>query len=114
LRGGCLINGGRGGPPEDIRELCTTEDHALVSLDYRLGPEVQVPEINEDVRNAFGWIREEGPDLFGTDRNRVAVTGGSAGGYLTMMTGPRAEMRPRARRRETADKRRIVPTSRRA
>ena len=40
LHGGCLINGGRGGLREDLRELCGTEDYALVSLDYRLGPEV--------------------------------------------------------------------------
>ncbi len=94
LHGGCLINGGRGGLREDLRELCGTEDYALVSLDYRLGPEVQVPEIIEDVRDAFGWIREQGPDLFGADPDRIAVTGGSAGGYLTMMTGICIEPRP--------------------
>ncbi|MFC1736639.1 prolyl oligopeptidase family serine peptidase, partial [Candidatus Hydrogenedentota bacterium] len=40
--------------------------------------------------------REEGPELFGADPDRIGVEGGSAGGYLTLMTGICLEPRPKA------------------
>src|SRR6185436_14169688 len=45
---------------------------------------------------AFRWLRTEGAKRFHLDTNRVAVTGGSAGGYLTLATGYRVQPRPRA------------------
>jgi dipeptidyl aminopeptidase/acylaminoacyl peptidase len=44
------------------------------------------------VRDAYAWIRTDGPKLFGADVNRIGVTGGSAGGYLTLLCG--AKLRP--------------------
>src|SRR5439155_2436383 len=41
-------------------------------------------------------IRERGPKLFQADPEKIVVTGGSAGGYLTMMTGICVEPAPRA------------------
>lgn len=96
LHGGALVMGSRDYIPEDIRELCRDEGFVLVSLDYRLAPEVKLPAIIDDIRDAFSWIREEGPDLFGADTERMVVTGESAGGYLTMMTGICVEPRPTA------------------
>jgi acetyl esterase/lipase len=87
IHGGALILGGRQGVPGDIRHLCLEEDYALVSIDYRLAPEVKVPEIVEDIQDAFRWIREKGPEVAHLDPERIVVTGGSAGGYLTLMTG---------------------------
>src|SRR5262249_16938668 len=46
------------------------------------------------VEDAFRWVRAEGPKLFHADPRRVAVAGGSAGGYLTLMTGFRVQPRP--------------------
>ena len=87
LHGGALIMGNRGGVPKNLLDLCHTEGFVLVSFDYRLAPEVKIPAIIEDVQDAFRWLRAEGPKLFHADTSRVVVAGGSAGGYLTLMTG---------------------------
>src|SRR6185437_8399839 len=91
-----LIVGSRNSVPRPLRDLCRAEGYALVSLDYRLAPEVKLPAIIEDVQDAFRWLREEGPKRLHIDPDRVVVSGGSAGGYLTLMTGFRVKPRPRA------------------
>jgi acetyl esterase/lipase len=96
LHGGALIVGGRGSVPKDLRELCRDEGYALVSFDYRLAPEAKLPAIVEDVEDAFRWLREQGPKLLHVDPDRMVVAGGSAGGYLTLLTGYRLKQRPRA------------------
>src|SRR4051794_8707 len=96
LHGGALIMGSRTSVPRQLLELCRAEGFALVSFDYRLAPEVQLPAIIDDVRDAFRWLREEGPKLLHIDPDRVVVTGDSAGGYLTLMTGFCVRPRPRA------------------
>lgn len=96
IHGGALMMGGRGGAPRNLLDMCRKEGIILVSIDYRLLPQVKVPEIVEDVRDALAWIRKDGPKLFAADPERIAVTGGSAGGYLTLMTGFGSEPRPRA------------------
>ncbi len=96
LHGGALIMGHRASVPRDLLDLCRTEGYVLVSFDYRLAPEVKLPDIIEDLRDAFRWLRDQGPKLFDADLERVVVTGGSAGGYLTLMTGVCVQPRPRA------------------
>jgi acetyl esterase/lipase len=96
IHGGALILGNRHGVPRDLLELCRNEGFALISLDYRLGPEVKLPAIIQDIKDAFAWIRAKGPRLLKIDPNRIVVSGGSAGGYLTMMTGVSVTPRPRA------------------
>jgi acetyl esterase/lipase len=96
IHGGALIMGNRKGVPGQLLDLCRREGCVLVSLDYRLGPEVKLPEIAADVRDAFGWLRTEGKKRFHVDPERIAVTGGSAGGYLTLLSGTFATVRPRA------------------
>ena len=87
LHGGALISGSRNSVPEDLRELCRAEGYCLVSPDYRLAPQAKLPQIIEDVRDFMRWISEKGPQLFHADASNVVASGGSAGGYLTMMTG---------------------------
>ncbi|MBI3411727.1 MAG: alpha/beta hydrolase, partial [Planctomycetes bacterium] len=95
LHGGALIMGGRDSVPKQLLELCRKESYALVSFDYRLAPEVKLPDIIEDVKDAFRWLDEQGPKLH-IDPKRIVVAGGSAGGYLTLMTGVCAKPRPLA------------------
>ena len=87
LHGGALVMGSRQHVPSNIRNLCQTEAFVLISLDYRLAPEVKVPDIIKDITDAFRWIHKNGRNLFYADTSRIVVAGGSAGGYLTMMTG---------------------------
>lgn len=96
IHGGALIMGSRESVPRDLRELCRSDGFVLLSLDYRLAPETKLPAIIEDVQDAFRWLRAEGPRLFHADPDKVVVAGGSAGGYLTMMTGVCVKPRPRA------------------
>ena len=96
LHGGALIVGSRTPAPPRLTKLCRKEGFALISLDYRLAPEVKLPAIIEDVQDAFRWIRKEGPTKLHVDPDRLVVSGGSAGGYLTLMSGICIEPRPRA------------------
>jgi acetyl esterase/lipase len=96
LHGGALIVGGRAGVPKQLLDLCRTDGCALVSFDYRLAPEVKLPAIIDDIRDAFRWLREQGPGLLHVDPDQLVVTGGSAGGYLTMMSGVIVKPRPQA------------------
>jgi acetyl esterase/lipase len=96
IHGGALIVGSRASVPPQLLDLCRREGYALVSIDYRLAPEVKLPAIIEDLQDAFRWLRKEGPEAAHVDPDKVVVTGGSAGGYLTMMTGFCLPARPRA------------------
>jgi acetyl esterase/lipase len=82
--------------PQQLLNLCRTVGFALISIDYRLAPEVKLPAIIEDVQDAFRWMREDGPKLLHIDPDKMVVAGGSAGGYLTMMTGICIQPRPKA------------------
>jgi acetyl esterase/lipase len=68
--------------------------YVLISLDYRLAPETKLPQIMQDIEDAFAWIRRDGARLFKIDPARIAVIGGSAGGYLTLTSGFRVEPPP--------------------
>lgn len=95
LHGGALIMGHRENLSGPVKDFALTNGYVLVSFDYRLAPETRLPAIIEDVEDAFRWLRREGPKRFHIDPDRVAVTGGSAGGYLTLVTGYRIQPRPR-------------------
>ena len=96
IHGGALIMGHREGLDQRLKQAFLDKGYAVVSIDYRLAPETQLPQIIEDVEDAFRWIHEKGPELFQADPNAIAVSGGSAGGYLTLVTGYRVKPRPAA------------------
>jgi acetyl esterase/lipase len=93
IHGGALISGHRESFPAWLMQAAREQGCALVSIDYRLAPETQLPEIIEDLEDAFRWIREKGPELFQADGTRVAAVGGSAGGYLALSAGQRVQPR---------------------
>ena len=93
LHGGALIMGSRKNPPH---WLDAHGEYVVISLDYRLAPETKLPDIIEDIQDAFRWVREKGPRLLNVDVERLAVAGGSAGAYLTLMTGFCVQPRPGA------------------
>jgi acetyl esterase/lipase len=94
IHGGALINGHRESVPPWLMTACREKGYVLVSLDYRLAPETQLPEIIADLEDAFKWIREQGAQAFQGDTRRIGVVGGSAGGYLTLTTGYRVQPPP--------------------
>ena len=97
IHGGALIMGSRKGVMlNGLHAGLLNSGYVVVSIDYRLAPETKLPAIIEDVRDAHRWVRKSGPKLYNIDPDRLAVAGGSAGGYLTQMTGFCVSPRPRA------------------
>jgi acetyl esterase/lipase len=94
IHGGALIMGGRDSVNGRVKKMFLDAGYAIVSIDYRLAPETKLSAIIEDLEDAFKWIRTEGPELFKIDAGKIAVLGGSAGGYLTLATGHRVKPRP--------------------
>ena len=73
LHGGALINGHREGIDNRLKSAMLESGYVVVSLDYRLAPETQLPAIIGDVEDAFRWIHAKGPELFHADLKRIAV-----------------------------------------
>ncbi len=95
--GGCLIMGSRkriDGRP-GILDMCLKLGMAVVAIDYRLAPETMLLGILSDLKDAFAWVRDEGP-AHGLDSGRIGVVGHSAGGYLALMSAFIAVPAPRA------------------
>ena len=60
------------------------------NVDYRLSPRATLPEHVIDVKRAIAWVRENADEL-GVDPERIAITGGSAGGHLTALAALTAD-----------------------
>ena len=63
------------------RALCNESGCAVVSVDYRLGPEHRFPAAVNDALAATRWVRAQAAELK-LDASRLAVGGDSAGGNL--------------------------------
>jgi acetyl esterase/lipase len=96
IHGGALIFGDRGRVRPDQLQRYLQAGYVVVSIDYRLAPETKLPDILEDLRDAYSWVREKGPELFSINSDRIALVGNSAGGYLTLMAGFSVTPRPKA------------------
>jgi acetyl esterase/lipase len=97
IHGGALIMGNR--KIEDdtmVLPLAKQNGYAVVSIDYRLAPETKLPAIISDLQAAFTWLGGDGAKRFHIDPERMVVVGGSAGGYLTLVTGYRVNPKPKA------------------
>ena len=67
-----------------VAERLVLHGFGVVSTNYRLSPAVKFPAHIEDVATAFRWVHDHVRE-YGGDRDRLFVTGGSAGGYLTIL-----------------------------
>jgi acetyl esterase len=64
------------------RDVCAEVGAVVVNVHYRLAPEHRFPAGIEDCYAALRWMADRAADL-GLDRERIAVTGASAGGCLS-------------------------------
>jgi len=96
IHGGALMMGNRQSVSGEIMKLAKEKGYAIVSIDYRLAPETELPGIISDVEAAFRWLADRGAERFRLDPGRLVVCGGSAGGYLTLVTGYRVQPKPTA------------------
>jgi len=60
--------------------------YAVVSINYRLSDESVFPAQINDVKTAIRWIKANA-DKFHFDSTKIALWGGSAGGYLAALAG---------------------------
>lgn len=95
IHGGGLIWGSK----EDIKaeqlEFYLQAGFNIFSINYRLAPETKLLDIVSDIRDSLSWLKTEGIKQFDYDPEKLAVIGGSAGGYLALLTGT-FETKPQA------------------
>jgi acetyl esterase/lipase len=60
--------------------------YAVVSINYRMSGEAIFPALVQDTKAAIRWVRTHAEE-HAFDPDRMAVWGGSAGGYLALMAG---------------------------
>ncbi|MFF2446703.1 alpha/beta hydrolase [Neobacillus sp. NPDC058068] len=87
IHGGGLFWGSREDMKAEQIELYLQAGFNVFSIDYRLAPETKLPEIKADIAAALSWVENEGVKEFEYDAERIAVIGGSAGGYLALLSG---------------------------
>jgi len=81
FHGGGWVIGDRDTHDSLCRQLCNASGCAIVSVDYRMGPEHRFPAAVDDCVAATRWVREQAAALQ-LDAARLAVGGDSAGGNL--------------------------------
>jgi acetyl esterase/lipase len=91
-----FIHGGgfTGGDKAEYRSASVSADlcragYVVVSCNYVLGPKSKEgvwPQNIKDCRAAVRWLRAHAKEL-GVNPDKIAVAGGSAGGYLALMVG---------------------------
>jgi acetyl esterase/lipase/short-subunit dehydrogenase len=67
-------------------------EFAVISVDYRLGPEHKFPRFFEDSFDAYAWVQKNAVSL-GLDPAKIAVGGDSAGGGISAAICSYAESR---------------------
>src|SRR6266581_1237329 len=68
----------------DFYDTLAAAGFAVAAIDYRLSGEAIFPAPLEDVRAAFGWVRDHAA-AYGLDPGRVFGWGDSAGGHLALL-----------------------------
>src|SRR5437016_5536073 len=63
IHGGALMMGDRKltSRPGSLLKALLDGGYVVVSIDYRLAPQVKLPAIIEDLRDACNWVRKRGP-----------------------------------------------------
>lgn len=79
FHGGGLEAGEKHFPKEFMNQ-----GYAVVAVNYRLSPRAQNPAYTEDAAEAVAWIFENIEQLGGS-KDKIFITGHSAGGYLCLM-----------------------------
>lgn len=78
--------GGLTGGNKKIPKELKNSGLIVLAPNYRLLPNVEISDCIDDAAAAIAWAFENAESL-GGDRNQIFVSGHSAGGYLTSMTG---------------------------
>lgn len=85
IHGGAWIMGHKAEQGQPLLHRMAELGWIGVSINYRLAPGHPWPAQIIDVKRAIAWIRSH-IEAYGGDPNFIAVTGGSAGGHMTLLT----------------------------
>src|ERR1700679_2464247 len=88
-----IIHGGgyhggdsKNGSEAYVADFLAPAGYAVFSVNYRLAPKYPYPYMVLDVQRAVRFIRYHAKE-YDADPNKIALVGGSAGGYLSNMGG---------------------------
>jgi len=88
-----IIHGGgyhggdsKNGSEAYVADFLAPAGYAVFSVNYRLAPKYPYPYMVQDVQRAVRYIRFHARE-WNADPNKIALVGGSAGGYLSNMVG---------------------------
>lgn len=79
FHGGGLEGGEKHFPKEFLNQ-----GYAVITVNYRLSPRAKNPAYIEDAAEAVAWIFEN-IERFGGSKDKIYISGHSAGGYLSLM-----------------------------
>jgi acetyl esterase/lipase len=104
-----LVSGGWKSGPQAFRPWMAApllrRGYTVFAVSHLSQPEATVMEIVDDVNRAVRFVRHRARE-YGVDPNRIGVTGGSAGGHLSLMLatrgGPGPAGAPEAIERESS------------
>lgn len=92
--GGGLIQGSRQSMAPHLKRAVDKYNVAVVSTDYRLAPQVRVPDIQRDMEDCLAFVIEKLPEELASkgdkaklDTSRIVLSGSSAGGWQCLMVG---------------------------
>jgi acetyl esterase/lipase len=86
IHGGAFMGGDKGDVQVTPMLQGLSRGYAVVSINYRMSGEATFPALVHDAKAAVRWIRGNAA-THRFDADRIAVWGGSAGGYLASMLG---------------------------
>lgn len=89
VHGACWVAGSLNSHDEICRYLSKKTDVVVIAIEYRLAPENKYPSSHNDVYEASEWIFNHYKEL-GIDKNKIAISGESAGAYFAAATVLRA------------------------
>lgn len=92
--GGGLIQGARQAMAPHLKRAVDKYNIAVVSADYRLAPQVRVPDIQQDMEDCFAFVIDKLPKELAAkgesaklDTAKIVLSGSSAGGWQCLMVG---------------------------
>lgn len=78
--------GGLTGGKKEIPEYLKGKGFGIVGVGYRFSPKVKVEDIIQDAAEAVKWVYEH-IESYGGAKDKIVLSGHSAGGYLALMIG---------------------------
>ncbi|MFS0783163.1 alpha/beta hydrolase [Bacillus sp. 1P06AnD] len=84
VHGGGLLYGSKDDLPEPYIQAFLAAGYPFVAFDYRLAPEVALPDIYSDIQDAIKWFSNHCREI-GLSHSRFIYFGRSAGSYLTFL-----------------------------